>query len=388
MTTKYTIPKLSKTTNLWYVHFRYEGKQFRYKLHYNKIEDLKEREMSFIGLCKAILEDLKKGWNPNIKGIAAPKTEFTLIEALKFALEKKKPNISPKTYSGYNGSVNFLETAINKIGLSKINIIDVKRMHIKLIMEKAKELNTWSNKAHNKHLNHFKAILSELIEFDVIEDNPAFKVKNLRVEESIAHVPATDKQMEVIKKELIENHPNFYNYIRLVFDLGIRPIEILEIKLSMINMENDIIQLIPKNTKGRKKYRTLPINKYLKAYLESMNFENLPKDYYLFGSFKEPSIGNRGKNQFLPDFIPAPTHINRDTATRRWETIVKKGLGFKEITMYSMKKFGSNKKYEAGISLDAIQGVFGHSKKETTLIYVTKQNEINRKEIMDKSPDL
>jgi len=388
MKAKFTVPKLSKSSSTWFVFFRYNGKLYQRKNELNRIHDLKERERQFLILCDVYHDRLKSGWNPNIPEIIKKQSDLNLIDALKFALEKKKPNISNKTYSGYNGSLNFLETAIKNIGLSHLNIVDTKRIHIKLIMEKAKELNSWSNKAHNKHLNHFKAILSELIQFDIIEDNPAFKVKNLRVEESIAHVPASDKQMEVIKKELIENHPNFYNYIRLIFDLGIRPTEILDIQLNMIDMDNNIIQLLPKNTKGRKKYRTLPINKYLKEHLINMQFDKLPKDYYLFGSFKEPAIGNRGKNQFLPDFLPAPTHINRDTATRRWETIVKKGLGFKEITMYSMKKFGSNKKYEAGISLDAIQGVFGHSKKETTLIYVTKQNEINRKEIMDKSPDL
>lgn len=385
--TTHTTPKLSKAKRGWYIHFRYDGKQFRYMEGLNKIVDLKDREYEFDKLRIVITKRLNRGWNPNIvEGIHQQQME--IITALTFALEKKKPNISTKTYSSYNGTVNFISEAIKKLSIEHLYISDVKRSHVKMIMEKAKDMKQWSNKAHNKHLNHLKAILSELIQFDVIEVNPAFNIKNLRVEESIAHVPASDKQMEVIKKELIENHPNFYKYIRLIFDLGIRPVEILSIQLSMIDMENNIIQLIPKNTKGRQKYRTLPINKYLKAYLESMKFKELPKDYYLFGSFKEPKIGNRGKNQFLLDFLPAPTHINRDTATRRWATIVKKGLGFKEITMYSMKKFGSNKKYEAGISLDAIQGVFGHSKKETTLIYVTKQNEINRKEIMDKSPDL
>jgi hypothetical protein len=110
----------------------------------------------------------------------------------------------------------------------------------------------------------------------------------------------------------------------------------------------------------------------------------LPKDYYLFGSFREVGKGNIGKHV---DFIPAPTQLKRDTATKRWEKIVKIGLKI-NVTMYSMKKYGANKKAEAGISIDAIQGTFGHSKKETTLIYLTKQNEINRKEIMDKSPEL
>lgn len=384
MKSKFTIPKLLKAKRFWYVHFRYEGVQFRETYGLNKIADLKIRESEYNELSRSLLKKLQNGWNPNIADDIQNHADYYIIEALRFALEKKKPNVAKKTYSAYDGTINFIETAVNKLGLDKLKIVDAKRMHVKLIIEKAKSLNKWSNKAHNKHLNHFKAILSELIEYDIIENNPAFNVKNLRVEESIAHVPPTDEQMEIIKKELTTNHPNFYNYIRLIFDLGIRPVEILEIRLSMVNMEDDIIQLIPENTKGRKKYRTLPINKYLKSYLQSMNFDSLPKEYYLFGSFREPGAGNIGKHE---DFIPGPTHLSRDTATKRWERIVKIGLKI-DVTMYSMKKYGSNKKYDAGISLDAIQGVFGHSKKETTLIYVTKQNEINRKEIMDKSPDL
>jgi hypothetical protein len=51
--------------------------------------------------------------------------------------------------------------------------------------------------------------------------------------------------------------------------------------------------------------------------------------------------------------------------------------------MYSIKKYGGNKKSAAGISLDAIQGVFSF-RKETTLIYLTNQDEINT--VLNKSP--
>ena len=57
----FSIPKVSKTTNNWYVHFRYEGKQFRYKLNLNKIEDLEERAIRFNNLARAIYEQLKDG---------------------------------------------------------------------------------------------------------------------------------------------------------------------------------------------------------------------------------------------------------------------------------------------------------------------------------------
>lgn len=382
MQTKYTIPKLSKTTKLWYVHFRYEGKQFRYKLHYNKIEDLKERQMSFESLCRVILEDLKKGWNPNIKSIAAPKKDFTLIEALKFALEKKKPNISSKTYSGYNGSVNFLETAITKIGLSGLNITDTKRMHVKLIMEKAKELNTWSNKAHNKHLNHLKAILSELLQWDILEDSPAYKVLNLKVSAPDANHPASKEDMKRIKDELETNHYNFWVFCATIFYTLVRPEEISKIKLSMVNLKDSEIVLPPEITKTNKK-RVVPISPHLLPYYESLNFENLPKNYYLFGSFRESGKGNIGK---FNSFIPAPTHTKRDTFTKYWEKVVKIKLGI-DMNMYALKKAGANALILADVSINAIKDLAGHTSEMTTQIYITKLKEINRKEILKKGTE-
>lgn len=386
MEIKYTIPKLVKAKRFWYLYYTYQGVQFRETYGLNKIKDLKVREAEYTETCKAILIRLKNGWNPNIPNGIQQQADMFIVESLRFALEKKKENISKKTYSGYDGTINYVEKAVKLVGLDYLKIADTKRAHLKLVMEKCKTENKWTNKSYNKHLNHLKAVLSELIQWEVVESNPAFNIKNMPVEESIAHVPPTDEEMNTIKTELKNNHPNFYNYISVIFHLGIRPEEILLIRLSMVDMDKNLIQLIPENTKNRKKYRKLPINKYLKEDLESMNFRNLPKDYFLFGSFKEPKSGNRGNNQFLPDFVPGPTHINRDTATRRWETIVKIGLKI-DKTMYSIKKYGGNKKSAAGISLDAIQGVFGHSEKETTLIYLTNQDEINRKEVMDNSPD-
>ena len=43
----------------------------------------------------------------------------------------------------------------------------------------------------------------------------------------------------------------------------------------------------------------------------------------MFGSYRDKGKGNVGK--FL-DFIPGPTKIKRDTATKRWKRIVKDGL--------------------------------------------------------------
>ena len=99
MKSKFTIPKLNKQSKYWYVHYRYEGKQFRETNGLNKIEDLKEREVEYNNLCKAILVDLNKGWNPNLPDGIQQQEDMFIVESLRFALDKKKNNISKKTYS-------------------------------------------------------------------------------------------------------------------------------------------------------------------------------------------------------------------------------------------------------------------------------------------------
>jgi hypothetical protein len=202
MSAKFTKPKTNKTSKYWYVHYRYEGKQFRETYGLNKIKDLKIRELEYNILCKTILLDLSNGWNPNLPKNTQLQSDMFIVESLRFALEKKKENISKKTHSGYDGTINFIENAVAKAQLQYLKIKDIKRFHIKMIMENAKQMNEWTNKSYNKHLNHLKAILSELVQWDIIENNPAFNVRNLTVEESIAHIPPTDQEMNIIKTEL------------------------------------------------------------------------------------------------------------------------------------------------------------------------------------------
>lgn len=385
----FTKPKVVKYDDLkesWYVYFRYSGKKIVYKKGINYIKNYNKRLAEANALRDALYDKLKKGWNPLIPDVYDTSTEMTLIEALDFALEKKKDNIGRKTYLGYRSSVEFVKTAISGLNLNFIPVADVKRIHVKTILEKIKLDRKASNNSYNKYLDHFRAVLSELIQWDIIPINPANNIKNLPVAESRANIPATPKQHKIIKDHLQNSFPDFYNFIVTIFHTGIRPEEILKMKLSMIDMQRFQIILPAEITKTNKE-RIVPINKHLFDIYKSMEFDKLPKNYYLFGSFKEPGLGNRGNNQFLKDFIPGPTHTNRDTATRRWETIVKKGLGFQEVNMYSNKHAGANAKILAGMDLDALRELYGHSSKLMTTKYATVVKEVYRKQIMENSPD-
>jgi len=379
----YTKAKLCKASKGWYVYFRYDGKIFRYKFGINYIKNLRDRETEFNSLAKALNQKLSEGWNPTIPDVVPFGSEMTIINAIDFALEKKKPLIAAKSYLGYRNSCSFVKEAIKTLQLDNLLIVNTKRIHIKSILEKVKEQRNASNKAYNKYLHHLSAVLSELIQWDILQFNPANKIKELPVGESKANIPPTIYQQKMIKEHLIKKEPYFYNYIASLFHTGIRPAELLEIKLSMINLDQRLIVLPQEITKTNRE-RYVPINNHLYNMLVELDVNLLPKNFYLFGSFRESGKGNIGCKS---DFIPGPTKIKRDTATRRWEKLVKIELGFKDITMYSEKHAGANAKILAGIPLDALQDLYGHTSKLTTEIYATAVKGQRRQMIIDQSPD-
>jgi integrase len=381
----YSIPKVVKyddPSKPWFVYFRYDGKLYRYKYGINYITNLKKREIEANLLRDALLEKLKDGWNPNVPDLISAQSNFTLSEALDFSLEKKKLTLADKTKIDYSCTVKFSKEAIKTLQLNNLPIVVTKRIHIKLILEKIKEQRKWSNKAFNKNLGYLKAILSELMQWDIIENNPAHGIRSLKVGEIIANTPATDEEVKLIKEKILSEFPSFYIYIISIFHTGIRPDELLHIQLKMVDLAKNQIILPPEITKtdiGR----IVPINQFLKSHLEKLEFSKLNPEYYLFGSKRE--FSNRGLKKDL-DFIPGPNRLNRDCASKLWRKLIKDGLNIK-TTMYSLKHLGADKKILAGVDLDALRELYGHTSKRMTLRYAKIVKEVNRNQILEKSPD-
>ena len=88
----------------------------------------------------------------------------------------------------------------------------------------------------------------------------------------------------------------------------------LKIKIKDIKFKTKTITLNPENTKGRIKYREIPIAAPLLSLLTRMEAQSAPKDYYLFGAF---DINHRIRYEKRMDFKPAPNKIKRDTATKK-----------------------------------------------------------------------
>lgn len=376
----YTVPKLVSYEDLsktWYVYFRYNGKVVKKTGEINRIHDYDTRLAAGKDLATFWRKKLYDGWSPPLFKI--PKSSsMTLGVALDFAMDKKV--ISPKTRQDYSGTVKYVKSAVEKLGMNDLTIAETKRVHVKKILEQVKKDRKWTEKAYNKHLGYLQGILSELIQWDLIEHNPAHKIKPYRVLKTVANRPPTIEELELIKAHVPKADVNFWDIPTIIYHTGIRPEETTKLQIKMVDRESRTIKMPAGITKD-KEDRIVVINDPLWKILEPRL--DFPGDYYLFGSFAPA----RGYKRNFTFFVPGPNKLRKDTPTKRWQQLVKKDLGI-NVNLYSMKKLGANAKIEAGMSIRTLKEIYGHSSEVTTEIYITNLHQVMRKEIMEKSPEL
>jgi|GEM_PF-5063181 len=133
----FTKPKVCKSDSGWYVWFRFNGKLIRKKKGINYIKNIQERELEANALATAYYISLKNGWNPFIPNAINSQSTKNFIDALEFAIKKKKETVSPKTFSAYKGTANFIITSATNLKMDLMNIQDIKRVHIRTIMNEA-----------------------------------------------------------------------------------------------------------------------------------------------------------------------------------------------------------------------------------------------------------
>jgi len=383
MKSNWTVPKLAMPEGKdWYVWFRYNGKLKPYKKGLNYIKDLKVREKEFNLLREALHDRLKSGWNPLLPDIDVPTVSMTVIEAFKFGLDKKSKVLKPRTYGSYVTGVNYVIKAIKALRLDYLTVEELKRPYAMKILEKTHEIaESWSNVTYNKNLGYIKSVYGILVKHGIIEHSPFYQIETLKEEETESNITADDNETKIIKEHLIKVFPGFYSYMVTIFHTGIRPDELLSIRLSDIDIKRRLIKLKAPDAKTAK-YRNIPINNFLFSLLEEMELKDYSQEYYLFGSYREKE---RGAKPGM-DFIPGPFRINRSIASKLWKKLVKQGLGI-DVNLYSMKHLGANKKILAGMELDTLRELYGHTSKMMTLRYAKIVKQVYAQQIVELSPD-
>jgi len=341
------------------------------------------------------LKKLREGYNP----FAPIQTETNIIasmnfkQALEFALKECKKTTAADTYKGYRLCVKYIKSVAQEFEHMPVTAIE--KIHIKLILAKAHEEYKWSNARYNRNYEYLRAVMGRLKEWEIIKYNPCSEIKLMPTVETKKFIPYTPKEKKKIADHLFIHHYNFFVYLMMIYHAGIRPKEILALKIKDVDLAGAIISIYPdlaeenSKTKG---IRYIPVNKELMPFLRELKLEQHNKEAYIFGSPYESGRGNKGSAKgklsgaMHPDYFkPSFTRIKRDTVTKLWQKIVKTKLGIDKY-LYAAKHTGGDDKLLAGIPVDALKELYGHTSKFMTEKYLSQLLQIHRNSIINQSP--
>jgi integrase len=254
----YTIPEISiSNPQDWFIYFRltHNGKEYlrKYREGLNRIKDKSERMTQVKQLCQLYKEWLEKDWNPiidpefkvrHIKPIQVKQDRY-LKEAMAFALSKKK--LSTKSKLGYKSMLDFIGEVASKHGYDLLPLSQFDRgVCLSLIDECAKE-REFSNHNYNKHVSVLRSMFTELLDYRIVGLNPLLDYKDKEVPESDFYQDYTENEKERIAKHLLNVHPQLFVVMSVIYHTGIRPKEVLALRVKNIDLEELFIWVCKMN---------------------------------------------------------------------------------------------------------------------------------------------
>ena len=200
-----------------------------------------------------------------------------------------------------------------------------------------------SGRNYNNHLKVLKLIFNELEEEGIIQNTPILRVKKRKQVTTIHKVYSVEQVMNIIKVAK-EKHPNLYLCILLLYYQFIRISEITVLHWDNIDLGNNIINIIPQNSKNGL-LRSLPIHDDLIQVLKT-----------------------RDQNGYLFDMNGKPP--NSDYFGTKWGRL-KKIIDIEEgYTLYGFKHTGVTNLYKSTKDIYLVSRLCGHISIKTTEIYL------------------
>lgn len=227
------------------------------------------------------------------------------------------------------------------------------------------------NNLSEKTISHYITCLKEFYKFlqlnDLINNNPLEFISSPKTPKNLPKV-LTKEEVNLLLSFNPNNSLEFRNkaMIELLYDSGIRVSELVNIKLSDLDLINSTLKTMGKGSKER----IIPIGEYacsvLEIYINNYRNDILKKrnSDYLFPSKKENHITRNGFFIILKD--------------------IAKKVGIKNtLSPHTLRHSFATHMLDNGADLRSIQELLGHSNISTTQIYTHVSNK-HLRDVYDK----
>ncbi|QHI35770.1 Tyrosine recombinase XerC [Kordia antarctica] len=367
----YTEPKIydadGDLSKRWYVYYYYRNPvteklvlQPPLYMGVNRLKTKKERTEMLIINRIALHELLKKGYNPYetyketdkrieqqkkpAEGIEidSQRKNYTVKEALFFALKQRKPHWKKKTAGTMVGHFNrFIEwLTINKL-IDK-NISELKKRDVSTFLNSLTKLQTKKQKQLREELvpvspktrNNFRATLSTLFaqleEDEIIERNFITQIK-INKSTPKKNKPFSKEQIIDIREYLDKNDPYLRTFIQFMSYAFLRNVEVCRLQVKDIDLASKRLYVRSKTAP----LAIVPIIGELETVLRDMKLENYAPTDFVITRFEKPANWDIDEN-------------NKTNYFSKKFKLIKRILGYSDdYSLYSVRHTAATNIYNS-----------------------------------------
>lgn len=266
------------------------------------------------------------------------------IKAINNYYELTKGIYEASTNDYHKRMIEHLSDALNSLEISKLSSIDIEVGYqiINFLKNNTKNGNNSINKILNylkKVMTHYKVITSFFELPKLPRDTRPFQ---RFFDEDLKLIMQYTKDLNTSQNSIV-----YKTFIRLLLDSGLRVSEALNIRISDIDLTNNLISIWSNKTR---KFRYAPFSDFSKEYIVTLIKKDKSREYLFYNFIKNrPMIKNDIKLFY-----------------RR----LKQKLNLDRLHTHRFRKTFASKLIENGLNIDDLQKLFNHSRIETTIKYV------------------
>lgn len=359
----------------WYVDFtRFDAAtgamtRHRHDFDLNDIEDLRVREEVAARIVR------------NIEVFAAPKARkaapvptadatTTVKDAIEVALFEKRRLPRRNSIRKYETITRVLLTWCRKMHYVDLPVGEFGRKQARAYWDALSAGRKYRGRTLNNYLATLRALWSEMIERELVAENPWLKIKPVRNEEKLRR-PFTDDERRILAAEIERTDYWLFRGVLLQFFCYVRPVELSRLKFRDFDLSKGLVTVREGNAKSwRKQVKTIPES--VLHYFRDGIFDKQPGNWYMFGRVGE---GARAKMQ------PAALPIDEERPYKRHARVLARlkddGRLMGDIsglTWYSWKDTGISM-HTRRTSPVATKDQAGHTNLAVTSVYYHAEEE-------------
>ena len=277
-------------------------------------------------------------------------------------------NLSDNSVQAYLRDVEHLQRFVEPLGVEPQ---DVTPIHIQALLKELNETGI-AFTSQCRLLSGLRTFYKMLVVEDVVRENPAQLVDMPNRPQHLPDV-LTDEDVSALQDTFNRSLPGparNYVIVEVLYGCGLRVSELVNLKLSNIYFEEEMLQVIGKGNKER----WVPINSHalhlLYDYIHTLRSQLTPQP----GEEKYVFLNLRGH------------HLSRVAVFQFIKEAVEKAGIHKNVSPHSLRHSFATELVQNGADLRAVQEMLGHESLSTTQIYTHLSHQYLRDTITTYHP--